>query len=416
MYNSNGGCMDVQQLAERFQSAVGQGGWGLPLLLCYAAGALTSLTPCVYPLIPITIGLFGARDPGTSRWKALGLAGAYVGGMALMYTALGLAAGLTGKQFGQFLGNPWLVAPVACFFVLMGLSMLGVFSMQLPQRLQRVVNNVGGRGVAGALLMGLVAGIVAAPCTGPILLALLGLVAKQGSVVKGGLFLLVYSLGLGTLFLLVALFSMKLPRSGVWMERIKAGLGVVLLFVALYVLKGAFPILERYGVRRHWFLGLHVGLVLVGILLGALTLPFVRRRAAWLRKSIGVTAMTWGVFGVAQWVWSTPPIAWKKDASAMAQAKAEHRPLLIDFSATWCLPCKKMEIETFGNPEVQRELQRFVLWKVDCSKDCESVQETYQMPAAIPGVVIVDSMGQVRHRINRAISAKELLPLLKDVQ
>jgi len=145
------------------------------VLFALGAGLLTGLSPCVYPMIPITLAIFGVKA-GTPRTRALALASAYVAGIAVTFGALGTVCGLTGSKFGAYLGSPWVVVPLAVFFAAMGLSMFGAFEVALPQGLQARLSRVGGRGFGGAFLMGLVGGIIAAPCTGPPLLALLAYV------------------------------------------------------------------------------------------------------------------------------------------------------------------------------------------------------------------------------------------------
>ncbi|HMY59189.1 MAG TPA: cytochrome c biogenesis protein CcdA, partial [Pseudomonadota bacterium] len=233
-------------LGDRLQAALsGQGGsMQLAYLLAFLGGVATSLTPCVYPLIPITIGLFGARE--APRAQALGLAACYVGGIAATYTTLGLVVGLVGGQFGTFMTSPWVIVPVAVFFLLMAASMFGAFELSLPNELQGKLSQVGGQGPIGAFLMGLVAGIVAAPCTGPPLAALLLFVSTQRSVLLGGSLLFVYAIGMGMLFFAIAGFALKLPKSGAWMDGVKAVFGVVMIVAALYYLRNVVPLLRMY--------------------------------------------------------------------------------------------------------------------------------------------------------------------------
>ena len=139
----------------------------LPLGLVFAGGLLTALTPCVYPLIPITVAVFGASQT-RSRGRAIGLTTVYVLGIAVMFTCLGIAAAMTGRAFGTVLGNPYVVLGLAALFALFAASMFGAFDFQLPVALQTRLASVGKAGFAGAFLMGLVAGVVAAPCTGPV--------------------------------------------------------------------------------------------------------------------------------------------------------------------------------------------------------------------------------------------------------
>src|SRR3954464_1852578 len=198
------------------------------VLFALTAGLLTALTPCVYPMIPITISIFGAKT-GVSRGRALALATFYVAGIAFMFGALGTVFALLGKAFGTFLANPWVIVPLAVFFVLMGLSMFGAFELALPSGLQNRLSRVGGKGFGGAFLMGLVGGIIAAPCTGPPLAGILAYVATTRSVFLGGSLLFTYALGMGVLFFVIAAFAVALPKSGGWMDAVKSIFGVVML-------------------------------------------------------------------------------------------------------------------------------------------------------------------------------------------
>src|SRR6266498_1638911 len=162
--------------------------------VAFAGGVATSLTPCVYPLIPITVSIFGARK-ATTRGEAALLSGLYVLGIAAMYSSLGIAAALTGKAFGSVMQNPWVIGLVALVLAAMAASMFGAFELRLPLSWQARLNHVGGAGRASAFAMGLVSGVVAAPCTGPVLGAALTFVAAKGSVAFGFAIMFVYALG-----------------------------------------------------------------------------------------------------------------------------------------------------------------------------------------------------------------------------
>jgi len=257
----------------RLKGIIESAGPVLAFGVAFLGGVLTSLTPCVYPLIPITVSIFGARKAG-SRGEAVALSGLYVLGIGAMYTALGVGAALTGQAFGGVMTNPWVVGSVALVFAVMAASMFGAFEIALPTSLQARLNTVGGAGMAGAFAMGLVSGVIAAPCTGPVLTSILLLIAKQGSVALGAGLMLSYALGMGLLFFLIGAFSISLPKSGAWMETIKSVFGVALLAAAGIYLRDLVPAL------RPWFsaaasAGLWAaGAAAAGVLLGALHASF----------------------------------------------------------------------------------------------------------------------------------------------
>src|SRR5207237_7547928 len=198
----------------------------------FVGGVLTSLTPCVYPLIPITVGVFGARQ-ADHRARSVALSAVYVGGIAVTYSALGLFAALSGKAFGAALSSPWAIAVLAVFLIALAASMFGAFDIALPSSLQARLASVRGVGFAHAFGMGLVAGIIAAPCTGPVLAGVLAYVAAQRNAVLGFWMLFTYAIGMGLLFFLLGATTLRLPRSGPWMETVKSVLGIALIAAAV---------------------------------------------------------------------------------------------------------------------------------------------------------------------------------------
>lgn len=216
------------------------------LLLVFLGGVGASLTPCVYPLIPITISLFGAQE-ARSRVHAFGLSSVYVAGIVVTYTVLGLVAASVGKGIGQAMSNPWVLVVIAAVMIAMGLSSLGLFELTLPPSLQAKLSGAGGKGVIGALVMGLVAGLVATPCVGPILVTILVYVAQSQNLALGALLLATFALGMGMLFLGIGTFAgllSRLPRSGPWMVGIKTAFGAIFMVVALYYLRLAWPFVK----------------------------------------------------------------------------------------------------------------------------------------------------------------------------
>jgi cytochrome c-type biogenesis protein len=206
----------------------------------FAAGLATSLTPCVYPMIPITSGILGGSGAvGRSRGRTLVMTLLYVSGLALVYSTLGLLAGLTGTLFGAVSSNPWAYFLMANLLLVSGLAMLDVFSVNAPGRLLAWAGGIAGNSLGGVFLMGAASGLVAAPCGAPAFAAVLTYVAGTGSPALGFFYLLVFSLGMTALLVAVGLFSgtiAALPRGGRWMVWVKNAGGVVMLGMAEYYL------------------------------------------------------------------------------------------------------------------------------------------------------------------------------------
>lgn len=218
--------------AESIQAAL-DGKSFLAYPLVFGAGLLTSLTPCVYPLIPVTVSILGAKK-AESKGKAFVLALSYVLGIAVTYAALGAFAALTGSLFGQVASNPWVNIAMAVLLAVLSLNMLEVFQFQLPG-LAGASAGARKAGVVSNFLLGLAFGLVASPCTAPVLGAVLLWVGKTGSVVRGSSLLFVFALGMGAFLLAVGTFSSlatTLPKSGNWMIRVKTAMGVLLLGMA----------------------------------------------------------------------------------------------------------------------------------------------------------------------------------------
>ncbi|WP_037583908.1 protein-disulfide reductase DsbD family protein [Stigmatella aurantiaca] len=416
--------LDAAQFLETGSLAMGAA-------IVFAGGLLTAMTPCVYPLIPITVSIFGARK-AEGRGKALLLTSSYIIGMGVVFSVLGVLAAKTGQAFGALLGHPGVVLGLAVFLVALATSMFGAFELELPSSVQQRLSTVGGAGVAGAFLMGSVSGFLAAPCTGPVLTGLLAFVAKTANTSLGAGLLFIYALGIGVPFFLIGVFTVRLPRGGVWMEWVKSVLGIVLVALAFNYLKDAFPAVGAWVKAVAVQFGSTPGaliaaaLAVAGVLLGAVHRSFKSTPQEFVLKGLGVALVVLALVGRvgaldagptgALWVklgWAEPPQAptfqWHhvmptKQASfspaafheALARAQAEGRPVMIDFFADWCTACKELDRETYPSSEVIAESSRFLNIKIDAthSEDAlDALMERFGVEG-LPTVVFIASNGE----------------------
>ncbi len=387
----------------------------------FGQGVLVDLTPCVYPLIPVTVAVFGAK--GVSKGRALFLAAAYVLGMAVLYTSLGVGVALAagGVGFGTWLANPWVVGPLVLVLIALAASMFGAFDLQLPTSLETKLSNVGGAGPLGAFLMGLVSGLVSAPCTGPVLLNLLAFIAvsadRPGGVLYGGSLLFTYALGMGTLFFAVALGA-SLFKPGPWMDHIKSVFGIALIVMAFYFLRPLSPALSGFVINPSWGLWLGLGLLALGIAGGAVHRSFHGPMSEKLIKGVAVAVASFGAISSLNNILYVELTAdWRKVETlaeleqAIARAEDSGKPLLVDFGASWCNPCHELESKTFSDPKVEDELAKYELVKIDVSDPNE---EQAAMQAAfhameLPSVVVYAPGAGLRDQLEE-LRAGESLP------
>jgi thioredoxin:protein disulfide reductase len=354
----------------------------LTLVVVFVLGLALNLTPCVYPLIPITLAFFSSQSEGKRGYRA-GLSVAYVGGLALTYSALGVFSAMTGGIFGAWLQRPSVLIFFALLMLALAASMFGAYDIRVPHF---ITDRAGARGgFAGALMMGLLVGIVAAPCVGPAVVALIALVGQSGSIGLGFALFFTLALGLGFPYLVGV---NALPRSGVWMEHVKKAMGFILIAVAFYFVR---PLVgdELYG----WGVGL-------SLLAGALFLFFVGRKSPSgraIRITSAVILLTAGIF----FLWPrqhVPGIEWERYAEGqIAAAQTAGKPVMIDFYADWCLPCKELDEKTFNDGAVMAEAERFVRLKADLTLATDErtaeLTERYNI-VGVPTIVFIDASGR----------------------
>lgn len=390
-------------------------------LAALVGGLLVSLTPCVYPMIAVTVSVFGARE-SKSRMQGIALSAAFVLGIIAMFVPLGVVAGLTGGVFGSVLQSKWVIVGISVLFIAMAASMFGAFEFTLPSSLTNRLATVGGIGFRGAFLLGLVCGVIAAPCTGPVLTGILTWIAKVQSPGLGASAMAAFALGLGAPFFVVGAFAVQLPKSGRWMVHVKSLLGIVLLVVAFYFLSTAFPALSALARGNATFLIVAAAVALFGLALGAVHRSFDEPgTGVKISKGLGIAFTSVASFllivGASKPTRSLSwePVGWEE---ARAKALSEKRPLLVDFTAAWCGACKELDKHTFSKPEVAAEAGRFVAVKVDATNDEDpkvtSAMETMNV-VGLPTVLLYDSKGNEAARCTDFVAADPFLDVIRRV-
>jgi thioredoxin:protein disulfide reductase len=372
------------------------------LLFVFIGGLALNLTPCVYPLIPITIGYFGGQSEGrTSRLFFMGLM--FLAGMAITYSVIGVITALSGAVFGALLQNTYVIIFIALIFVVLSLSMFGVYEFKMPDKL---VAKAGGAktGLWGALFMGLTMGIVAAPCIGPFVIGLVTYVAALADPLKGFLIFFVLALGLGTPYVVLAVFSGKikqLPRAGLWMESVKHIFGIILLGMALYFL---LPLLPKE---------ISSYVLPVYMIIAALYLLIFEKAAskgfAAFKYILSVVLITTAVYFILPD--DNKGIEWTMYSSAAIPVETEGKKgMIIDFYADWCIPCKELDAITFRDERVIEESKNFYTFKADMTKtlspEVEQLREKYKI-VGVPTVLILDPSGREIKRITGFVGADE---------
>lgn len=327
-----------------------------------------AFTPCVLPMYPLISGIVLGGKQRLSTGRALLLAFIYVQGMALTYTALGLVVAAAGLQFQAALQHPWVLIGLSALFILLALSMFGLFSLQLPSSLQTrltlMSNRQQGGSAGGVFAMGAIAGLICSPCTTAPLSAILLYIAQSGNLWLGGGTLYLYALGMGLPLILVTVFGNRLlPKSGPWMAQVKTAFGFVILALPVFLLERVLG--DTWGLRLWAMLG-------VSFFLWAF-ISSLSAKKAWMRvvQILLLAAALVSVRPLQDWAFGSTvtqtqahlnftPVR-NVDELQRALAQANGKPVMLDLYADWCVACKEFEKYTFSDPQVQSALKETVL-------------------------------------------------------
>lgn len=378
-------------------------------------GLALNLTPCVYPMLSVTVSIFGSQtDTRTSVVFSKALT--YVLGIATMYSVLGVFAALSGGLFGAWLQSPIVLAVIGILFFLLALSMFGLYELQMPYWLTSKLGSGNTSGYIGLFFSGLVVGIFAAPCIGPPIIALLAFVGTQGDPFFGFWAFFILSMGLGLPYLILGTFTgliQKMPKSGEWMIWVKKVFGVILIGLALFYV----------GLAVYPAYVLHF--IVVTLLIGGIYLGFIEQtgkgkklftRVKWVT---GVAAIV--IAGLIFQNLQKEGIVWEAySADRIDYAKENNKNVIIDFYADWCIPCLELERNTFVDSKVIEATEDMVRLKVDLtnfqSPEAEQLRQDYNI-SGVPTIVFLNQNGEevTEARVVGFLNAESFLERIEKV-
>ncbi len=388
-------------------------GFLLSIIFVFLGGLALNLTPCVYPLIPITVGYFGGQAGGSTKHLAF-LGALYVLGIALTYSVVGVVTSLSGAVFGALLQNPIVIIFIVVVFIALGLSQFEVYEFKLPDSWAMKAGGAKSGGF-GAFFMGLTMGIVAAPCIGPFVIGLVTYVAAKGDPLYGFLMFFFLALGLGTPYFVLAIFSGKiksLPKAGDWMRGVEHIFGLILFGAAVYFLA---PLMPRSV--QHYMLP-------VFAIISAIYLLFIDKTANKIKTFFTIkvifSLLIFAASVYALWPANKGEIPWKKYTQTRFEASLQnHHKMIIDFYADWCIPCKELDAQTFSDAKVIKAAESFDNYKVDMteslSEATEKVRKKFDIKG-MPTVLIFNSEGKEVQRITGFVPPEEFLKIINKIK
>jgi thiol:disulfide interchange protein DsbD len=407
----DGGFVTFDQAGEvnQIASIIDESGLFLAFIAIFFIGLALNLTPCVYPMISVTVSIFGGQTD-TNMLRVFFKALTYVLGIATMYSVLGVIAALSGGLFGAVLQSSLVLAIIGTLLIALALSMFGLYEIQMPYWVTSKLGGQNASGFIGVYISGLVVGVFAAPCIGPPIIALLAFVGAKGDPVFGFWSFFILSMGLGFPYLILGTFSgllQKLPKSGVWMIWVKKVFGIILVGVGLFYFGLAF-----FPKFTPWVIALT--LLIGGVYLGFLEKSGKDRKGfrsfKWL---IGTASIIGGLLMVQNL--QKEGVEWTPYTSIeFDQAINEGNPIVLDFYADWCIPCLELDRVTFVNPDVIEKLNDFKRFKVDLtnfdSDESEALRQKFEI-IGVPTIVFINSSGQeVRNaRVTGFLNAADFL-------
>lgn len=372
-----------------------QMGYFWAFLGIFLIGLALNLTPCVYPMLSVTVSLFGGQASKESNIaKSFTMASIYVLGIVAMYSVLGVVAAYTGSLFGSWLQSPWVLAGIGLLIFALALSMFGLYELQPPQwMMQKFSGAQRATGATGHFLSGLVVGVFAAPCIGPPIIALLAFVGTQGDPMFGFLTLFIMAFGLGVPYLILGTFSgllSKLPQSGTWMSWVKKVFGVILVGVALfYIALAFFPVYATHTIPAV----LIIGGIYLAFAKGSDKNEGIFKYVKW---TIGAVSVIIGLLFIQNL--QKPGIQWEEySPEKVEQAKSNGTPVMLDFYADWCVPCLELERVTYTDPKVIEATSELKKLKVDLtryeSERSTELREQFEVKG-VPTIVFINSEGK----------------------